>query len=300
MKRRLIEQAETLAGAEAKFENLTSLKSLQARWKQAGVTRRGEDQKAWKLFKEQGDIVYTKVQGLRREQRNESDAQLNAYREIIKAIQHLACTAKDLAEADQQYSALQAKYNALPELPPQLPEKLQQGIQRDYRNACDQFDQCHTRIIKSRHNQQLDALRQKAELCTRLEALAASATEIQKQEITQQWDSIELHDAALSRRIEARRASAETDQDREAITEQRRLLCIRLEILKDTASPAQDRALRMQYQLQQMNQSGLGQSVIDSKQQIKAMELDWLCMPGASAEQQKQLDERFWRVFGVE
>ncbi len=299
LKRRLIEQTETLAEGIAKAENLTSLKSLQARWKQVGVTRRGEDQKAWKLFKEQGDIVYNKVQELRREQRDESDQQLNEYREIIKAIQHLARTAKDLAEADQQFSALQTKYEALPELPPQLPEKLLEGIQRDYRNACGQFDQCHSRIIKSRHNQQLDALRQKADLCTRLEALTTSPTEQQLQEITQQWDSIELHDPALSRRIEARRSSAGSELDREAIGAERRLLCIRLEILMDTESPAEDRGLRMQYQLQQMNQSGLGQSVIDAKPQIEAMELDWLCMPGADAEQQKSLDERFRRVLGA-
>ncbi|MDH5353540.1 MAG: DUF349 domain-containing protein [Gammaproteobacteria bacterium] len=296
LKQRLIEQAETLAEAEAKVENLTSLKSLQARWKQVGVTRRGEDQKAWKLFKKQGDITYNKVQALRHGQRHEADQQLNAYREIIKAIQQLARTANDLAEADQQFSDLQANYKALPELPHQLPEKLLEGIHRDYRNACHQFDLCHSRIIKSRHNQQREALRQKAGLCARLEALAASSPEHQWQEISQQWDSIELNDTALLRRIEARRTSARSDLDRESIGEERRLLCIRLEILMDVESPVEDRGLRMQYQLQQMNQSGLGQQVVDVRKQIEAIEQDWLCMPGAQADQQLALDERFQRV----
>ena len=296
LKQRLINQAETLAEATAIVENLTSLKSLQARWKQIGVTRRGEDQKAWKAFKKQGDIIYNKVQELRQSQRDETDQQLDAYRDIIKAIQQLAKTANDLAEADHQFSELQASYSQLPELPRQLPEKLLEGIQRDYRNACDQFDNGRSRIIKGRHNQQLDALRQKASLCTRLEALAASASEQQLQEISQQWDSIELHNPGLSQRIEARRDSAHTDMDRDAITAERRMLCIRLEILMDIESPPEDRALRMQYQLQQMNQSGLGQPVIDSKQLIENMELDWLCMPGAEAEQQVALDERFQRA----
>jgi hypothetical protein len=298
LKQRLINQAETLAEATAIAENLTSLKSLQARWKQIGVTRRGEDQKAWKAFKKQTDIVYNKVQELRRSQRNETDQQLEAYRDIIKAIQQLAKTANDLAEADHRFSELQASYSQLPELPRQLPEKLLEGIHRDYRNACDQFDLCRSRIIKGRHNQQLDALRQKASLCTRLEALAASASEQQLLEISQQWDSIELHNPGLSQRIEARRESVHTDMDRDAITAQRRMLCIRLEILMDIESPPEDRALRMQYQLQQMNQSGLGQPVIDAKQLIENMELDWLCMPGAEAEQQVALDERFQRILG--
>jgi exonuclease SbcC len=296
LKQRLIDQTETLANATAIVENLTSLKSLQARWKQVGVTRRGEDQKAWKAFKKQGDIIYHKVQALRQNQRDEADQQLNAYKDIIKALQQLAKTADNLAEADHQFSELQAGYSQLPELPQQLPEKLLEGIQRDYRNACDQFDICRSRIIKGSYNQQLDALRQKANLCIQLEALAASASEQQVQEISQQWDAIELHNPGLSQRIEARRNSAHTDMNRDAITAERRMICIRVEILMDIDSPAEDRGLRMQYQLQQMNQSGLSQSTVDGKQLIESMELDWLCMPGAEAELQVALDERFQRA----
>ncbi|MFT5502819.1 MAG: exonuclease SbcC [Gammaproteobacteria bacterium] len=298
-KQRLIKQAETLAEATVIVENLTHLKSLQTRWKMVGVTRRGEDQKAWKVFKKQGDIVYNKVQELRQSQRNETDQQLDAYRNIIKSIQQLAKTANDLAAADHQFSELQTSYDALPELPQQLPEKLLEDIQRDYHKACDQFDNGRSRIIKGRHNRQHDALRQKASLCTQLEALAATASEQQLQEISQQWDAIELHNAGLSQRIEARRASAQSDIDRDVTGAERRMLCIRLEILMDIESPSEDRALRMKYQLQQMNQSGLGQQVLDSKQLLENMEFDWLCMPGAKAEQQVKLDERFQRVLGV-
>lgn len=298
LKQRLITQAETLAEATPAVENLTNLKSLQARWKQIGVTRRGEDQKAWKAFKKQGDITYDKIQTLRQSQRDETDQQLNDYRGIIKAIRQLAKKANDLAEADHQFSELQTSYSGLPGLPRQLPEKLLEGLQRDYRNACHQFDTCRARIMKDKHNQQLDALRQKASLCTRLEALAASASEQQLLEISQQWDSIDLHNSGLSQRIDARRESANTDIDRGAITVERRMICIRLEILIGIESPPEDSALRMQYQLQQMNQSGLSQSVINDKQLLADMELDWLCMPGAEAEQQVALDERFQSVLG--
>jgi len=52
----------------------------------------------------------------------------------------------------------------------------------------------------------------------------------------------------------------------------------------------------MQYQLDQMNELGLGQQAGNSVEQLEKMELDWLCMPGAEAEQQKILDERFQKV----
>jgi exonuclease SbcC len=296
LKQQLITQTLALAEAPARIENLNTLKLLQGRWKQIGVTPRNQDQKAWVEFKKQGDLVYSKVQALRQEQRQETDQQLKAYRDIIKHIQNLASTATDLAEADKRFAQLQADYDALPELPPQLPEKLTEGIQRDYRNACDLYDRSHSRIVTNGQNQQIELLRLKANLCAQLEALGTSPPESQLQEITQQWQSIELHNADFLRRIEARRITAQDAVDRASIGAERRLLCIQLEIVKGAESPAEDRALRMQYQLEQMNKTGLGQQPANSKKLLENMELDWLCMPGAQAQQQKELDERFQRV----
>ena len=325
LKQQLIEQTAALAEATVKEENLAALKSLQTRWKQVGVTKRNQDQKAWTEFKKQGDIVYEKVQQLRQGQRDETEQQLNTYRDIIKDIQKLARTAKNLAEADQLFAALLAKYAELPELEVpesnrpdsfrsdshrpeprrpqssgQLPEKLAEAIRRDYRKACDQFDKCRSKIINSKHAQQLEALRQKADLCARLEALGEEPPAEKLQEITQQWDAIDLHDAVLSRRIEARRNSAQTTIDRVAIGEERRMLCLQLEIAMGVESPAEDKALRMQYQLEQMNKSGLGQQTDNSAERLENMELDWLCMPGAAPKQQKELDERFRRALRSE
>lgn len=330
LKHQLIEQAEALAQAEAKEENLAKLKSLQTRWKQVGITKRNQDQKAWTQFKKQGDLVYQKVQQLHHAEKEKTDQQINVYRDIIKAIQQLASTAKDLAEADQLFSALQAKYAELPELPlpethgaeskgpdsyrseshrteprrhlapGQLPEKLAAGIQRDYRKACDQFDECRSRIIKNKHAQQIEALRQKAALCLLQEALGESPPAEKLQQIAQQWDAIELHDAVLSRRIEKRRNSAQAAIDRAAITAERRMLCLQLEIAMGAKSPAEDKTLRMQYQLEQMNKKGLGQQTENSAEWLEQLELDWLCMPGAEPELQKELDERFQRALRSE
>ncbi len=305
LKQALIKQAEALAEEDAKEDNLTALKTLQHRWKQIGVTRRKDDQKAWKDFKKQGDQVFTKIQEVRQGKRDETDQQLNAYRDIIKAIQKLAKTATELSNADHQFSVLQASYDELPDitkLPQQLPEKLTEGIQRDYRNACSQFDECHDRIVNNMRKRQLDTLRQKADLCTQLEALftsdkGESPDEKQLKKIEQKWDSITLDDSDFSNRIEARRKSAQTVVDRSEITAERRLICIKLEIAKDAETPAEDKAERMKFQLEQMNESGLGLQTLNNAEQLKKMELDWLCMPGAEPQQQAILDKRFWRAF---
>lgn len=296
LKQQLIDQTEALANATPKDENLAALKTLQIRWKKIGVTRREQDQKAWKAFKKHGDLVYNRVQELRQQHRTETDQQLQAYRDIIKAIQQLAKTASNLNEADQQFTTLQASFAELPELPSQLPEKLIDGIQRDYLKACDQYDNSHTQIIKNQYRKQLDALRKKAELCGLQEALGVSPDESELQKITEQWDLIELSNIELMRRIEARRNTAQTDIDRTAVTAERRMMCIQLEITMGVDSPSEDKALRMQYQLQQMNQSGLGQQLDNGTDRLEEMELEWLCMPGAESQQQKLLDERFQSV----
>jgi len=296
LKHDLISLAQALTEAPANEENLARLKSLQSRWKQVGITRRKQDQKAWTEFKKHGDAVFEKVQQLRQGLRAETDQQLNAYREVIKAIKKLASTAVDLAQADHQFTELQASYEALPDLPADLPDKLLEGIQRDYRDACDQFDQCHIRIANNKHAQQIEALRRKAAVCARLEALGESPTEQQLEEISQQWDAIELHDPVLLRRIEKRRNSAQAAIDRGAIGEQRRMLCIQLEIAADVESPAEDKERRMLYQLEQMNNSGLGQQIDNIAELLERMEIDWLCMPGAEPGLQKELDARFQRA----
>ena len=293
LKHQLVRQVTALAETEAREENLAKLKTLQTRWKNIGITKRNPDQKAWKEFKKQGDIVFTNVQALRKGHRDEVDQQLNAYREITGKIRELAKTAKDLSQADHQFAELQAQYAELPELPDNLPEKLLKGIQQDYRKACDQFDLSHSRMIKSMHNRQIDALHQKAELCAQLEALGESPSEQALEALSCQWDAIELKDTQLSRRIEARRNTALKPIDREEIGAQRRMLCIKLEIAVGKESPAEDKSLRMQYQLEQMNKTGLGQQVVNSRDQIEQMEIDWLCMPGAEPELQNSLDKRF-------
>jgi hypothetical protein len=296
LKQQLISQTQALAEGPAKHENLAALKTLQTRWKQIGITRRNQDQKAWAAFKKQGDIVYSKVQELRQGQRDEVDQQINSFREIIKDIKKLASTTIDSNDAVEQFSVLQENYSALGELPAQLPEKLVAGIQRDYRNACDQYESSRSQITKNRHSRQIDMLRMKADLCAQQEALGTSPAEQQLREISQQWESIQLQNAEFSRRIEARRDTAQSNIDRVEIGEKRRLLCIQLEIALGVDSPAEDKALRMQYQLEQMKESGLGQQAVNRKELLETMELEWLFMPGAEAPQQKILDKRFQRV----
>jgi hypothetical protein len=296
LKQELVKEATRLAEAEARAENLASLKTLQIRWKNVGITKRNADQKVWKEFKKQGDIVFNNVQAIRKEQRNEVDQQLDAYRSIIRQINSLAKSARELSQSSQEFTQLQSQYAELPELPENLPEKLTKGIQQDYGKACEQYDMAHQRIMNKKHNEQIDALRQKAELCAQLESLGESASDDEVEKIALQWNDIELKDTQLEKRIETRRKAAQKPANREDIGTQRRMLCIQLEIATGQETPQEDKATRMQYQLDLMNESGLGQPASRSKDELEQMEIEWLCMPGAEPALQKSLDKRFFKV----
>jgi len=69
--------------------------------------------------------------------------------------------------------------------------------------------------------------------------------------------------------------------------------------LLDQASPEQDKALRMQIQLERMKDTGIGHSLTEKNNALKELKLDWLCLPGAEPTLQKNLDERFNRLIAA-
>jgi hypothetical protein len=296
IKKRLVLQAQQLAESDAALENQDKLKSLQSRWTQVGITRRKQDQKVWKEFKGYCDTAYDNLKSLRRGVRQGHDQQLDTYRKIIRDIQTLANKTTDKVDADRQFGEMQQDFEQLPELPSQIPQKLVDGIFRDFTKACAQFEKRQQKLALDKFAQQRDALWQKAYLCQQLEAAAQSSSQINLEKFSEQWQAIVLDDPALSKRIESRRESAGSDLDRAAIGAERRMLCIQLEIAVGVDSPPEDRDLRMKYQLQRMNQSGLGQQQQPDKKWFKKIEQDWLCMPGTDADQQQALDQRFKRV----
>lgn len=291
LKNQLIEQAVALSELEAKEESLNTLKQLQMRWKQVGITRRKEDQQAWSNFKTATDNVYEKVQGIRKQKRADEDAQLDAYRKIIKQIRDLAKNATDLAEADSQFDNLEKEFEALPELPKGLPEKLLEGISSDFKKSKDIYATARDRIIGAAKEHELAALAKKAELCTELESLVVDGSE-DIDRIKSAIEDITMSDKHLLGRFDQRLSSI-FDTDREEANHARRMRCIDLEILLGVESAPEDKELRMKVQLERMKEKGIGQVIEEKETVLREIKLDWLCLPGAEPKLQKTLNKRF-------
>ncbi len=290
--------ADALAEAPAESDGLDKLQSLQKRWKQIGITRRKDDQKAWKAFKQQGDRAYDNLQAMRKQKHAAIDAAIDGYRELVRSIEKLAHGSKELAQIDRQFELLQEQYAALPTLPAETPDKLRRSIEHDYRKACARIEDARKGIVLGQRRGQLEALRQKAALCAELEALKEDASE--RVTFERKWDEIELTDPELAERIESRRQAALASRDLDAIAQKRRLFCIQAEIGMNVPSPPEDRQLRMQYQLDQINQHGLGgANQFDASSSPEHLEIEWLCMPGADPATQAQLDARLRRCLSL-
>lgn len=295
LKNQIITQTLAMLDSDVKEESLNKLKLLQSRWKQVGVTRRKQDQTAWVNFKKASDQVYEQIQGVRNVKRAVEDEKLNAYRNISRAIQQLAKTAKNLAEADSSFDQLQADYQALPPLPISLPEKLIKGIESDFSRASDTFSKARERIKKAGKAKVFDALANKAELCSQLEAAAIKGDAIAIEELQGAIGDIEITNREIHKRFEKRLAVA-LAKDRAQAGQDRRLLCIDLEILLGVDSPPEDASLRMKIQLERMKKKGFGHGQPQIVDVLKQLKTDWHCLPGAEPKLQEKLSQRFKKL----
>ena len=291
-KNQLIEQAKALSETELKEESLPRLQQLQTRWKQIGVTRRKEDQIAWKSFKAATDDVYEKIQGARQSKRESENQQLEPFRNISKKISVLASEAKDLVAADHTFEQLQSDYEALAKLPKELGEQFSEGLDKDFNRACERYAKARERLLGAANEKEMHAFAEKARLCTQLERLADGGADTDIQQVQSDINDVDIHDKRVQKRF-AERISAALDANKAEATEKRRQLCIDLEIFLGVESPAEDKSLRMKTQLERMKQQGMGSNQTDKQQRLEQYQLDWFCMPGAEPNQQHILDERF-------
>lgn len=287
LKQQIIQQVSALSETKVDENAVAKLQLFQSRWKQVGVTRRKQDQEAWTAFKAASDKVYAQVQDLRKAKRSEQDEELDAYRKIINAIANLSKSASDLNSLDKGLTDLQTDYTALPAFSKNIPEKLVEKINDEYKRALNTAAKANERLNQSLKTQVQSTIKQKAELCTQLEALS-DQQEDQIADLSDRIKDLVVADKSIEQRFEKRLADARVN-DRSDFTEARRVLCIELEILLDVESPELDRSQRMQMQLKRMQNKGLGLTA----KSISDLQTNWWCLPGAEPSQQAELQSRF-------
>lgn len=296
-KHALTAQLDQMLEQDVNEQTLEKLQFIQSKWKQVGLTRRSQDQKAWVKFKASSDAVYQKIQDLRQAKRSVEDEQIAAYKQIHTQIHALAKSTQDLAVSDKEFAALEAQYKDLPALPPGLPEKITERLNKEYAQACNAYDGAKERLDRAKVDNEIAILVSKAQLCSELEQLPEDAEEGVVSALKEKINSLELSNKGYAKRF-ATRLDKARDSGREGYSAARRMLLIDCEILLDIDSPKEDKDLRLQTQLERMKQQGIGNAATSAAASMDDLKIEWLCLPGAEAELQKQFDDRFGKLLG--
>lgn len=297
-KKDLIERVNKLGEGEVNQHCINQVKSLQSAWRLSGACRQKEDRALWDEFRTATNKIFDVHRGKKREEHAANFEHVRRAREIIATLSSISKAKEPLTEKD--ITDLQEEYAALAE----FPERDQKRLARDYRKATDAVDRFKQQASDNNRKRALQSMQQNADLCTQLEALAGqqfSDIEPQVNTILDEWQSPDKgENPQAAKAMEARKDSilkllkSDTTPDYESNETRRRLLCIELEILCDKETPQEDKAIRMQYQLEQLQQGLQSSSTAGTRaEQIEQLQIKWLTSGPASQSVQDKLNSRF-------
>lgn len=289
-KQALLAAAEVAAASDDIKGAIETVKQLQAQWKAVGVVRRRDDQKIWKQFRSQCDAIFDK----RKQQADAFKADLNEHKlaaeSIIEQVEALLLLqGEPLLSARSELQSLKTQFAAVGA----LPRSSGAAIEKRFQKTVQQFeDRCVAEISAQQEGDWLQLFEFSEKIAECEDAQRQSdADPSQVAALHEQLQSAEIIEAgrkALAQRI----ASLEEPVDEAEREAQLRQLCIRLEIAADIASPESDRALRMAYQVERLQQ-GLGQANQPAGDQVESLVFAWLAERSVEPVVYQQLCARF-------
>lgn len=296
LKRALLERASKLLAHEDNRRAVDEVKRLQSEWKQVGITPRKDDQKLWKEFRAHCDGVFDK----RQQETAAFKEELNVNRlkacELTEQVASLSqLSSQPLLEARKTVDELQQQFKALGSLPKAKSAELNSAFYaavkgfderiRQQRNAAkEQVWVDFLRAGQLVSDLQRAIISEGSSDCDK--AAAARATTQQYIEGVLQWPKGGL------KCIEDKLAAVNDETDFSNNEVAMRTLCIQAEILTDTATPAEDQSLRMEYQVNKLQQ-GLGQFVADVDGELKSLVFDWVMVGAVEPGSYSALLDRF-------
>lgn len=299
----LVRQAQGLLDSADPRQATDRAKELQARWKEIGHAQPSADRKLWKEFRAACDALFERRDSARAEREAARHAGLEAAESLCAEAEQLSGVPDaELAGAEERLGGLRAALEALET----LPRDAGRGFAQRLKGVEEALAERRREIGRRRQAAARAAVEQRAELCARLEArlLAGPVEATDLDGLRAQWQALPELPADLAEPLRGRWARAQeaadgaapfADQELADNQRRRRELTLRLEILAGVESPPEDRAQRMDLQVQRLAQ-GMAAGVKESPQAAaRALEADWLGL-GPSAAGAEDLQPRFRRA----
>lgn len=281
-KEALLEEAAALLDMEDLQQATEQAKQLQQRWKDAGTTFRTQERRLWSEFRNHCNALFEKrneSQQQARQQQHQDQSQLSQLCEALSALHQQAARGTDISDEldnlDSQYQMLVSQESSL-----------NSGQQKQYQQLSALI---HAQLEQRRQlfGNTWQSLKLRDSLCQQQESALLDGSKVDSQAIADAWQAApslqgEWADA-IERRFAITAQLARQPEELQATVanqgEYLRQLCIRLEIALSEPSPVEDEALRLEYQLQRLQQALKRQQDGYDMADIQQLVFERLCLP---------------------
>jgi hypothetical protein len=301
-KQSLIKRARHLLTQGDGREAIDAVKKLQGLWKETGPAPGAQSQSLWSEFREVCDSVYQKRQQAFAEYNLGLEAnKLKATALCEEAERVAALSGVPLLEGATKMPEWRGAFDALDE----MPRTEARGLHNRFERAIDlcraRVAEQHARDAERSFTNLFEAARSvDAYEWAVLQGAESSDREALKQSAesfiagVRQWPK----EGLKAIRDSLARSGSSADADLRSRERALRLLCVRGEIRSEISTPAEDEALRREYQVQRLMQ-GMGQGVGADHGEWDAMALEWIRIGAVAPELHDILRERFMRCWTV-
>ncbi|MCB1877014.1 MAG: DUF349 domain-containing protein [Chromatiales bacterium] len=304
----LIRRVKELAEAEDLAQAIQQTKDAQAQWRPTVDGPRKQEQALWTEFRAACDAVFQRRDSERQAADQERRDNLDRGMAMLAELGDMPLTSP--GELGQARHRLEEVEVALAELNP-LPKGAEAELQRSAKEHGRRLDQAEKDLGRARKQAMLDNLRERSQLCARLEAmvLLQAVEEEARNTIEERWQALENLPkdwmSAMQSRYQQAVAAADGDDlaghalaaAAEQATQARSLLCLRMEIARGVESPQEAREERMAYQVARLSDALVGSETSERPEQILR---EWFILAPGLAEADAPLLERFERAAGAD
>jgi exonuclease SbcC len=279
-KQELVGQAQELSKNDDNKHAMNEAKRLQQEWKKIGPTSYREDQQYWQDFRAACDAIFNKRDQASNELREDLQKIENRLNEILSALDAIV-KKEDIAFRESRVSYQDLAQEFSNSLDPRI--KSQRKRLLDRFNLAKRLIDSRFRALPDKRQQQLiQTIFEKASILQNIEKALLDESDADKfSSLQQAFDSdawikadksgnAEIDELLNTRQntVSSAKSNFELAKKSKLCEDTFRQLCIQAEVRANVDSPAQDKALRMKFQLEQL-QSGFGQAKPDPKQNLK-------------------------------
>jgi hypothetical protein len=283
---------------------INKAKDYQKQWKQVGPVSSFQRNKLWKKFRKACDIIFDKRQENIEKKNSENSERLRekeAICENLEALNQQPLQRHDLEKAYQDILTLWNTHEF--EI-----KNLSKEVNHRFKEANRVYQNKLNNLIAQEQDEQLELIKQKAELCTHLESASNDSEDVLEQ-LKADWSELAKLPHELEAQFQQRfdkalntlSSSADSEQRREALIqaelEEKNTFCLKHEILSGKHSPEQFHHERMALQVELLN-SNLGhhntEEHIEHALNDFELQVQWHLMSNYS--QDSELENRFQQL----